>query len=202
VAATQGFTEAGEALRAVDAASGAIDAIVVATASAAADRSVDGWRRILAEHDGIVEQIHADAGWARAAATYAAERARPVRLVTLVDATTAGGRSRAQAAAQLSRVSGATTEGRVSAFVLSVEVSTDKAGRSLGALVSHLLGHPGAGALSGAELAVGDGWVGLRSHPRVLGTVIYGGPAVPDWFDAALRDIVGTGDVLRPLDGS
>jgi hypothetical protein len=72
----------------------------------------------------------------------------------------------------------------------------------LGALVSHLLGHPGAGALSGAELAVGDGWVGLRSHPRVLGTVIYGGPAVPDWFDAALRDIVGTGDVLRPLDGS
>ena len=59
---------------------------------------------MLAEHRGIVENIHLDAGWARAAADYCADTQRPVRLVTLTDATTAGGRSRAQAAAQLARV--------------------------------------------------------------------------------------------------
>ncbi len=32
----------------------------------------DGWERVLAEHRGIVEHIHTDAGWARAAADYAA----------------------------------------------------------------------------------------------------------------------------------
>ena len=44
--------------------------------------------------------------------------------------------------------------------------------------------------LAGAELAVGSGWIGLRSHPRPVGAVTYGGPAVPPWLDVALRDVV------------
>jgi hypothetical protein len=46
--------------------------------------------------------------------------------------------------------------------------------------------------LAGAELVVGPGWLGLRSHPRPLGTVTYGGPEVPDWIDDAFRDMVGS----------
>ena len=65
--------------------------------------STSDWERVLAEHAGIVDGIHADAGWARAVADHAAAADRPVRLVTLTDATTAGGRSRAQASAQLAR---------------------------------------------------------------------------------------------------
>ena len=59
---------------AVDA-TGPIDAVVVALAgSVSRRRSATAWERVLAEHAGIVEHIHADAGWARAAADYAAER--------------------------------------------------------------------------------------------------------------------------------
>jgi hypothetical protein len=45
--------------------------------------------------------------------------------------------------------------------------------------------------LAGAELAAGPGWLGLRSHPRPVGTVTYGGPELPDWIDAAFREMVG-----------
>ena len=38
---------------------------------------------------------------------------------------------------------------------------------------------------------IGAGWLGLRSHPRPIGSITYGGPAVPDWLDATLREIVG-----------
>ena len=96
-----GFGAAAKALSAVVEAAGPIDAIVVAPAGGRPTAtSTDGWERVLAEHRGIVEHIHTDAGWARAAADYAAGADRPVRLVTLTDATTTEGRSRAQASAQ------------------------------------------------------------------------------------------------------
>jgi hypothetical protein len=194
---TRDFTDAHETLHAVVRSTGPVDAIVLAPSGPPnADRSLPGWRRVLAEHEGIVEQIHADAGWARAAATYAADAARPIRVVTLVDAVTAGGRSRAQAAAQLSRVSGATTDGRVAAVAVSVEAAAGALTRPLSELVAHLVGHPEAGALAGAELALGAGWMGLRGHPRVAGTVTYGGPALPQWFDTALQGIAGAGDAF------
>ena len=96
-----GFRPAANALDAVTDATGPIDAVVVALAAdGAAASATDGWERVLAEHRGIVEDIHTDGGWARAAADYAAGANRPVQLVTLTDAVTTGGRSRAQAAAQ------------------------------------------------------------------------------------------------------
>ncbi len=146
---------------------------------------------MLTEHRDIVGDLHADAGWARATADYAADAARPVRLVTLTDATTSGGRSRAQAAAQHARVAAGATEGRVTAFAVGIEASEEVAGRISGELVDHLLTHPEAVALAGAELVVGDGWLGLRSHPRPIGSVTFGGPAVPAWLDGTLREFVG-----------
>ena len=73
------------------------------------------WQDALAGHQGITEGLHTDAAWAWAAADYATEADRPVRLVTLGDARSAAGRSRAQAAAQLARVAGAGTQGRLTA---------------------------------------------------------------------------------------
>jgi hypothetical protein len=152
----------------------------------------------LADHAGVVDGIHADASWARAAARYAGAADRPVQLVTLTDATSAGGRSRGQAAAQQARVAGKSTQGRVTAFAVSLEVAEPAALAPAGALVGHLLGHRDAAALAGAELVVGSGWIGLRSHPRPAGSIIYGGPAIPDWLDGALRQLAGAAGAPAP----
>ena len=87
------------------------------------------------------------------------------------------------------------TQSRVTAFAASIEASEAAAGHAVGELVAHLLGHPEATALAGAELVVGAGWIGIRSHPRPIVSITYGGPAVPDWLDATLREVVSaTGD--------
>jgi NAD(P)-dependent dehydrogenase (short-subunit alcohol dehydrogenase family) len=192
VEVARGFADAAHALRSVVDAAGPIDAVVVAPAGhGPTDSSTDAWQRVLAEHRGIVEHILTDAGWARAVADYAAGAVRPVQLVTLTDAATTEGRSRAQASAQLARAAGGATEGRITAFAVSIEAPEEEAVAPVGALVAHLLGHPEASALAGAELVVGAGWLGLRSHPRPIGSITYGGPAVPGWLDATLREIVG-----------
>ena len=123
----------------------------------------------------------------RAVSDYATAADRPVRVVSVVDATTAGGRSRAQSATQLSRAAHPATESRVDTFALSVEA----AGQPVGEIVAHLVCDADAGALSGAELVVGPEWFGLRSHPHPAGSVSFGGPAVPGWVDDALRELVG-----------
>jgi len=188
----RGFAAAADTLSSVVEAAGSIDAIVVAPAGhQPSATSTEGWERVVADHRGIVEHIHTDAGWARAAAAYAASATHPVQLVTLTDAVTAEGRSRAQAAAQQARIALDATEGRITAFAAGIEASAAEAGQAAGALVAHLLCHPEAAALAGAELVIGAGWLGLRSHPRPIGSVTYGGPAVPDWLDATLREIVG-----------
>jgi hypothetical protein len=196
VEVAQGFRGAADALGSVVQAAGPVDAIVVALAgreptALSTDGSTDGWKRVLAEHGQIIEHIHADAGWARAAADYAASAARPVRLVTLTDATSSEGRSRAQAAAQLARAAAGATQGRVTAFTASIEAPRELAGQPVSELVAHLLANPEVTALAGAELVVGGGWLGLRSHPRPIGSITYGGPAVPDWLDDTLRQVAG-----------
>jgi hypothetical protein len=198
VEVAHGFAQAADTLRAVVESAGPIDALVVAPAGRqpTANRP-DGWERVLAEHGGITEDIHTDAGWARAAADYGAGAGRPVRLVTLTDAARAGGRSRAQASAQFARVAAGSTEGRVTAFAASIEATEETAAQPAGDLVAHLLTHPDATALAGAELVVGAGWIGLRSHPRPIGSITYGGPAVPDWFDTPIQEVIGA--TAQPL---
>jgi NAD(P)-dependent dehydrogenase (short-subunit alcohol dehydrogenase family) len=161
-----------------------VDAVVVALVGGRAATG-GGWESILSEHDNIVEQIHADARWARAVAELAATTGRPIRLVTITEATTAGGRSRAQASAQLARAGRKATGDLVLPFAVSVESDEVPA-----ELVAHLVCSPEAVAVAGAELMTGAGRFGLRSHPRPIGSISFGGPALPEWFDATLREVV------------
>jgi predicted secreted protein len=189
VTPAQGFGPAAAQVVAA-AGDGPLDAVIVALSGGAATGPGGDWGQILDEHEGIAQNIRTDAGWARAVSDYAAQAQRPVRLVTITDATSAGGWSRAQAAAQLSRAAHAATADRVDAFALSLE-SADDAGRHCAAeLMAHLVAHADSAALSGAELVVASGFFGLRSHPNPAATISYGGPAIPSWLDGALRDIV------------
>ena len=186
-----GFGAAADALASTIERVGSLDAVVVALAGPSPGTgSTSEWERVLAEHDGIVAHLHTDAGWVRAVADYADGADRPVRLVTLTDAVTAGGRSRAQASAQLARAARRATRDRVAAFAVSVEVPDASGTRPIGELVAHLLCSPEAPALCGAELVAGPGWFGLRSHPRPSGSITFGGPGIPGWLDGALRSVV------------
>ena len=172
---------------------GPVDAVVVALLGAEVPPRATGWEQVLAEHAGIVERMHTDAAWVKAALEVAARADRPLRLVTLTDATVSpsAGRSRAQAAAQLARASRRATDDRVVAFAVSIDAGAYAAIGASAELVAHLVCHPDAAALSGAELVADDGWLGLRSHPRPTGSISLGGPTLPGWFDAALRRAVG-----------
>jgi NAD(P)-dependent dehydrogenase (short-subunit alcohol dehydrogenase family) len=189
-----GFAGAAAELASAERRIGGLDALIVALAGPPpATRTGDAWAAVLAEHDGIVDRIHADAAWARAVADLSAGADRPMRLVTLTDACTSGGRSRAQAAAQLARAAGDATGGRVTATAVSVEAAWEDHAKQLAALGAHLAVGTHAGGLSGAELVAGPGWFGLRSHPRPAGSIVFGGPGLPDWFDEVLGQIVGYG---------
>jgi NAD(P)-dependent dehydrogenase (short-subunit alcohol dehydrogenase family) len=167
---------------------GPLDAVVVAVLGRPAVGSRGGWEQVLAEHAGIVDDLHTDAAWAKAATELAARAERPLRLVTLTDATArpSAGRSRGQAAAQLARASRRATDDRVAAFAVSLEAGSSAAMAAGAELVAHLVCHPEAPALAGGELAAGDGWLGLRAHPRPISSINLGGPGLPSWFDAAL----------------
>jgi hypothetical protein len=174
------FASAATALAGV----GDVDGVVIAVAGAGASSSAAGWERTLAEHERIVAHIHSDASWARAVA----DTDRPIRVAFLTDASTAGGRTRAQAAAQHARSARKSTNDRVAAFVVSVE--SGKGIAVAAEMAAHLLCDSDATALSGAELVIDDGWFGLRSHPRPSTSVSFGGPELPAWIDDVLRAAV------------
>jgi len=171
--------------------SGPLDAVVVALVGGG--RGADagaGWQQVLDEHEGIAENVRTDAGWVRAVSDYSAENERPVRVVTVTNATSSGGRSRGQSAAQLARAAHMASSGRIDAFAISVESAAESERQTVADLAAHLVGHPDSGALSGAELVVSTGWFGLRSHPSPAATISFGGPAIPEWLDGTLRTIV------------
>jgi NAD(P)-dependent dehydrogenase (short-subunit alcohol dehydrogenase family) len=190
---TKGFAASAEQIALAAKDSGPLDAVVVAL------RGTDGgggavargaWQQVLDEHAGVAENIHADAGWVRAVSDYSAQAERPVRMVTVTNATTFGGRSRAQSAAQLARAAHMATSNRMDAFAISVESAKESELRPTAELVAHLVCSADSAALSGAELVVESGWFGLRSHPSPAATISFGGPAIPDWLDDTLRSIV------------
>ncbi len=160
-----------------------LDAVIVE--AAATPVQGDGWEAVLASHAGLAGELHDDAAWLRAAAEVAATGDRPMRVVTLVDAADAGGASRAQAIAQLSRATRRATQDRVAAFAVALE---DAADTEVASALAARLATTADPTLAGAELAVGQGWLGLRSHPRPAASIVLGAGAIPPWFDGAIQD--------------
>jgi hypothetical protein len=144
----------------------------------------------LEEHAGITDAIRSDVAWVRAASDHAAASGRPLRIATVVDATTSGGRSRAQAATQLSRAAHLVPDVRIDGFAIGVETGSDSRYSAVGELLGHLVAAEDAGSLSGSELVATADWIGLRSHPRPVGSISFGGPELPSWVDGTLRNIV------------
>jgi NAD(P)-dependent dehydrogenase (short-subunit alcohol dehydrogenase family) len=191
VEVAHGFEGTAKSLRAAVGGGEPIDAVVVALEGHPRTSStLEGWEHVLADHRGITQPLHDDASWLRAAADYTAEIDRPARLVLLVEATTPAGKSRSQAASQIARVAAAGTKGRLTVFTAGLESDAPAATHTAVELAAHLLSHPDVTPLAGAGLVVREGWIGLRRHPQPIGTVTYGGPAIPAWLDDALRDIV------------
>lgn len=84
----------------VAAESGPVDVVVVALgtegpATGTSSPGPGGWQQVLDEHEGVSDRIRVDAAWARAVADHAAATDRPVRVVTVVEAASAGDWSRA-----------------------------------------------------------------------------------------------------------
>lgn len=187
-----GFADVADAVARIAAGSGPVSGVVVCLSELRRSQVADaGWRHVLRSHDGVAERIVAEAAWMRAAADHSAATGRPVRVVSVVDGTDAGGRSAGQAVAQLTRGAHLIDSAEVDAFAVSVE-TTDPADRGpLAELVAHLVLAAASSALSGAELLVAEGCLGLRSHPHPDASISYGGPDVPGWLDGALRRVVG-----------
>lgn len=198
----RGLVDATEQLAGVARDAGEVDAVIVALGHDAqpsvGHADLPAWQRVLDEHAGVAEAIRADAAWARAVAEYSAAADRPVRLVTLGDATSDGGRSRAQAAAQLARAAHSATSERVDAFAISVEGEATSGLRPAAEAAAYLVCGADAGALSGAELVAHGEWLGLRSHPNPAGTITFGGPAIPGWLDGAVREMVTGRSSVEP----
>jgi hypothetical protein len=171
---------------------GGVDAVVVARAGTGSGSSGTGetWQQVLEEHAGITDAIRSDVAWVRAVSDHAGESGRRMRVATVTDATTSGGRSRAQAAAQLSRAAHLVEDVHADAFAIGVETDADSRYSTVGELVGYLVGADDTGELSGAELVATAEWIGLRSHPHPEASISFGGPEVPSWLDSTLRDIV------------
>ena len=124
--------------------------------------------------------------WARAVADHAARDRPPVRLVTLTDATTAGGRSRAQASAQLARA-GRRRDRRPGRRVRGQRRGRRRPTPPSASSSPTSLCSPDAPALSGRRAGGRRRLVRPAQPPAPGGSVTFGGPDVPDWLDDALR---------------
>ncbi|MCP4436064.1 MAG: SDR family oxidoreductase [Actinomycetia bacterium] len=186
-----GFEAAANSLAASERGEEPLDALVVCRRGHAPTRPANTWQSVLDDHDGITGRILGDAAFTRAVADHARRTGRKMRLVTMIDTTSSGGRSRIQAATQLARSAGPATDGLVTASTVGLATPDNRAVASH--LAAYLATHAEAAALSGAELLAGDDWIGLHSHPRVGTSIVYRGPDLPDWLDSTLRSAVTGG---------
>ena len=190
----EGFDAVSAGLRLAADRAGPLDAVVVVSSTPALDGSVDRpeWLRLLDAHVTTVGHVVSQAGWLRAAARYALETNRQLRIVLVTRVGSEGGLPAAQAVAQLARsVSESTLPISLDAFSVSVESTRHSDALAASHLVARLSGADDALALRGAELVVGQGWLGVRGHPEPTTTVSFGGGAVPAFVDEVLRRAIG-----------
>jgi hypothetical protein len=184
-----GFGEALDTLARAHRVAGPINATVVFLTPDAATTQTDGgpaWHQLLESHRDVARDVIAQAAWARAAARHAATTNDDMRSVHVTPAGRPGAHTVAQAVTQLARC---VPEGSgLAAFSITLEGKDDDR-PALADLAARLVCAEDASNLVGAELVVGRGWLGLRTHPGPTATVSFGGPAIPAWVDAALEEL-------------
>ena len=183
------FGQAEQSLTDAVAASGPFDAVVVALgAPDGASAGSRSWAEVVESHRGVERYVVAAAGWLRAAARLSAAGGHSLRVVFATDATSPAGRTAAQAVAQMARSANDTpADIEIDAMAISAESAVASDTEALAALAARLATTEDTLGLRGAELAVGCGWVGIRSHPAPVATVSFGSTDIPDWVDSALR---------------
>jgi NAD(P)-dependent dehydrogenase (short-subunit alcohol dehydrogenase family) len=174
--------------------SGPLDALIVVSGTPVpADAGGSAaWARLLAAQALSTHHVKAHGAWLRAAARYAAQSHRPLRVVHVTRLESEEGQPAAQAVAQMARgANDVQLPESLEVFSLTVESTGDSDIAASGHVVARLVGADDAAALRGAELVIGPGWLGLRSHPEPATTISFGGPAIPPFVDEALRRILG-----------
>jgi NAD(P)-dependent dehydrogenase (short-subunit alcohol dehydrogenase family) len=169
---------------------GTLDALVVAANAPVGPDRQDrpAWMQFVEAQSATVDHIMFHAAWLRAAARYGRETGRPLRVVLISRMAAEAGRPAVQAVAQLARsVNHSTVPDALEAFSVALESAQTPDIAAAGELTARLVGAEDALALRGAELVVGNGWLGLRSHPEPARTVSFGGPAIPSFVDEALH---------------
>jgi hypothetical protein len=173
--------------------SGPLDALIVVSRIPAPKGAGDGagWVRLLAAQALATRHVKAHGAWLRAAARYARESHRPLRVVHIARAESEDGRPAAQAVAQLARsANDVKLPESLEVFSLTVESTGESDINATGHVAARLVGADDAAALTGSELVVGPGWLGLRSHPEPAATVSFGGPPIPAFVDEVLQRVL------------
>jgi NAD(P)-dependent dehydrogenase (short-subunit alcohol dehydrogenase family) len=188
-----GYDAASASLQEAADTSGPLDAVIVVSRIPVPDDAGGGagWVRLLAAQAPTTDYLKAHAAWLRAAARYVRESHRPLRVVHVTRLPSEEGRPAAQAVAQMARSANdvALPESLV-VFSLTVESTAESDMATTGQVAARLVGADDAAALRGAELVIGPGWFGLRSHPEPAATVSFGGPGIPAFVDEVLQQVL------------
>lgn len=186
-----GLFESAEQLLTRAAGARRIDAVVVAVGFRDDAGSGPPWQQVVDAHRAVPAHVVAHASWLRAAATHAASSDHPMRTVHLTSATSPAGRTAAQALAQMARsVNDTPSAVPLHCFAVALETTDAAVHRPAAQLVARLARADDTLALRGAELFADADWIGIRSHPAPMATISFGGPAIPDWVDGALRRVI------------
>jgi NAD(P)-dependent dehydrogenase (short-subunit alcohol dehydrogenase family) len=179
-------------LKNIAAEKGKIGSLVIALSDDSSQAAtVASWHDVLASHSTIAQHLVRHAAWLRGAARIVEQTSDAVRIVHVNDASTASGRTAAQAVTQMVRsVNEEALPATFDAFSIALESADAVDLGSLGDLVARLLTTDDGQSLRGTELVAADGWIGIRSHPAPITTVSYGGPDIPEWVDLALERAV------------
>jgi NAD(P)-dependent dehydrogenase (short-subunit alcohol dehydrogenase family) len=186
------FTAVAETVERAASSVGGLDAVVVALGASEGPSACEApWERLIDAHSSTVAHVAAHAAWVRAALRQSSRDGRATRLVHITAAQSPAARTCAQAVAQLARCANDTSgPAKPISFAVALESGDPADLDPLASLVARLVAAGDTPAIKGAELVIRPGWLGLRSHPGALSTASFGGPAIPDWVDAALREAV------------
>jgi NAD(P)-dependent dehydrogenase (short-subunit alcohol dehydrogenase family) len=185
-----GFEAVAAAVHQAAGTAGGLDSLIVVSSIPDPDVPGEGvpWLRLLAAQTSTCSYVTSHGAWLRAAARYARETDRALRVVHVTVVASDRGRPAAQAVAQLARTANDHRgPGPLEVFSLTVESMGDSDITAAGHLAARLAGADDAAALAGAELVIGRGWLGVRSHPEPAATLSFGGPDLPPFIDDALR---------------